>query len=476
MVSLGRPAPDQALVDIAAYAGAYRVDNPRALRIARYCLIDALGGAVEALSIPDCTRFLGPVVPELTCPGGARVPGTTFELDPVTAAFNLAAMIRWLDFNDGLSTDQGGHPSDNIGGIFTLGDYLNRNAAARRGPSLLMRDVLAVIVKSYEIQGVLSLSNNFVRRGYDYVILPKVAMTAVATQMLGGSRNQIVNAVSNALADGVGLTIFRQGDNTGPRMCWAGGDAAGRAVQLALMAIKGDMGYPSVLTARTYGFYDAFLHGKPLQFPREYADHVIEHLVMFKFIPASVQAQSAGECARRLHPVVKDRLEDIDRITLKSHERMIRGLDKKGPLTSAADRTHCVQYVIAVLLIHGRMSTSDFNGDFAADPRIDRLRDKMLVQEEPRYTSDFNDPAKRSNTQSLEIRFKDGSGPPSVEIEYPPGYPPLRDQDFALVEEKFREHLRHRYAVPKQQAILTCCLDQAKLEQMPVDAFMDLLV
>lgn len=468
-----RPAPDAVLTDIADYVASYNIKNQGAYRIARYSMMDAMGCAIDSLNFSECTKFLGPAIPGMLCPNGARVPGTSFELDPVTAAFNIATMIRWLDFNDGLTTDQGGHPSDNLGGILAVADYLSRKNRADGKKPILMRDVLTALIKAYEIQGILSLENQFVRNGYDYLVLAKVALTAVVTHMLGGRRDEIVNAVSNAWADGVSLTIYRQGNNTGPRKSWAGGDAAARAVQLALMAVKGDMGYPSVLTAKTYGFQDAFFAGKPMKFPRPYGDYAMEHIITFKFIPAGVNAQSAGECAFRLHPLVKDRLDDIENVAIKSHDRMIRVLDKKGPLTNPADRDHCVQYVIAILLIHGKISASDFEDEVAADPRIDRLRDKMIVTEEPLYTRDFNDPTKPSNTQSIEIRFKDGSATPTIEIEYPTGYPPLRDEAFMLVEEKFKGHLARRYSQERQDIILKLCLDQTQLEQTAVDMFME---
>lgn len=468
-----RPLPDDVLVRIADYVKGYEVKDADAFRVARYSVLDAIGCALEALSFSGCTALLGPVVPGALCPGGARVLGTRFELDPVRAAFNLTTMMRWLDFNDGLTTDQGGHPSDNLGGILAIADYLSRLRRVGGKSPLMMRDVLSALIKTYEIQGVLSLENNFVRVGYDYVILPKVALTAVATSLLGGNRDDIINAVSNAWADGVSLTIYRQGKNAGSRMCWAGGDAAARAVQLALMATKGEMGYPSVLTERTYGFQDAFFKGKELKVPRPYGEYVINHILMFKFIPAGVQAQTAGECAIILHPLVKDRLDDIGKITVRGHERMIRVLDKKGPLSNPADRTHCVQYVVAVLLIHGQITPSDFSDQFAADPRIDRLREKIIVAEEPSYTRDFNDPAKRSNTQSIQVCFKDGTTTPNVEIQYAAGYPPLGPKAFSLVDAKFRAHLAHRYSQRQQDSILVFCSDQAIFEQTPVDVLVE---
>lgn len=471
-----RPAPDAALLEIADYVSGYEIRNPGAYRMARLCLMDAIGCAIEALKFEACARLLGPTVPGTLFPSGARVPGTQFELDPVAAAFNLATMIRWLDFNDALAAAQGGHPSDNIGAVLAVADYLSRKRRAEGAPPLAMREVLTAIIKIYEIQGVLSLENNLTRLGFDYVILPKVAVAAVVTQMLGGTRDQIVNAVSNAWADGVNLTIFRHGNNTGPRKSWAGGDAASRGVWLALLALKGEMGYPSVITAKTFGFQDALLRGETLKRPRPYGDFVMEHLIAFKFVPAGMQGQSAAECAYRLHPLVKDRLGEIDTIAIKSHERMMKIMDKRGPLTNPADRDHCVQYLVALGLIHGRIGTADFDDEFAADPRIDALRDKMSVAEEPRYTRDFHDPAKRTNTHSIEARFKDGSRSPTIEVEYPLGHPPLHDAAIAPLEAKFTRHLAGRFPRERQDAILGLLQDTSRLERTGVDEFMAQLV
>lgn len=470
-----RPAPDQALRDIADYVSDYEIRNPGAYRMARLCLMDAIGCAIEALNFPECTRMLGPPVPGMHFNRGARVPGTPLDLDPVSAAFNFATTIRWLDFNDALAAAQGGHPSDSIGAILAVADYLARNRAAPASP-LSMREVLTAIIKCYEIQGVLSLENNFARLGFDYVILPKVAATAVVTHLLGGTRDQIINAVSNAWADGVNLTIFRHGNNTGPRKSWAGGDAASRAVLLALMATKGEMGYPSVLTAKNFGFHDAVLRGETLKVPRRYGDWVMENVIAFKFVPAGMQGQSAAECAFRLHPLVKDRLDDIAAIEIKSHDRMMKIMNKTGPLTNPADRDHCAQYLVAIGLIQGHIGTQDFSDAFAADPRIDALRAKMAVEEEPRYTRDFHDPAKRTNTHSIQIRFRDGSLLPEVKVEYPLGHPPLHDDAIPLLEAKFTRHLQTRFTPERVQSLLELFRDQQRVEQMPVDDFMSALV
>lgn len=473
--SNARPIPDQVLIDIADYVNNYEIVSSDTYRAARYCLMDALGCAVEALNFPECTKLLGPPVPEIVCSRGARVPGTQFELDPVSAAFSIGTMIRWLDLNDTFSNLESGHPSDNLGGVLATADYLSRKRLVEGKSPLVMRDVLTAMIKAYEIQVVLSLENSLSGLGFDYVALAKVAAAAVVTRMLGGGHEEIVNAVSNAWADGVSLRIYRQGHNTGSRKSWAGGDATSRAVQLSLMAIKGEMGYPSVLTARTFGVYDAIFKGQPFRFQRPYGSYAVEN-VMFKFVPAAMESQSAVECAFRLHPLVKDRLDDIEAVTIRTHKKMLGVMDKQGPLTNPADRDHCAQYVVAVALIYGKLNSSDFEDEFAADPRIDRLRAKMAVVEEPRYTRERLDPEKRSNSNAIEVRFKDGSSTPKVEVEYPLGHPCRRAEGIPMLEIKFRNHIARRFPRKQQAAILELCMHQARLEATPVNEFLDRFV
>ena len=470
-----RPDPDQALINIAEYVTGYEIASPEPYRMARYCVMDALGCAMEALNFPECTKLLGPVVPGMSIVRGARVPGTRFELDPVSAAFNLGTMIRWLDFNDTFAAADAGHPSDNLGGVLATADYLSRGRIAEGKSPLLMRDVLTMLIKAYEIQGVLSLENSFTRLGFDYITLTRVAAAAVVTRMLGGSREEVINAVSNAWADGVSLKIYRQGANTGPRKSWAGGDATSRGVRLALMAIKGDMGYPSVLTAKTFGVHEAFFRGNPLKFQRPYGHYVVERVV-FKFVPAGTLGQTAAECAFRLHSQVKDRLNDIEAITISSHETLLGIMDKSGPLSNPADRDHCVRYVVAVGLIHGKISTANFDDAFASDPRIDTLRGKMTVVEDPRYTRDYVDPDKRSNANAIEVRFRDGSSAPKMEIEYPLGHSRRRADAMPMLEAKFNSHLARRFSSKQQTAIIDIFADQARFEATPVDEFVDRFV
>ncbi|MBI3919325.1 MAG: bifunctional 2-methylcitrate dehydratase/aconitate hydratase [Betaproteobacteria bacterium] len=474
-VSDARPAPDALLTDIADYVNGCEIRSGEAYRVARYCVMDAIGCALEALQFPECLKLLGPIVPGLAFRDGARVPGTRFELDPISAAFSIGTMIRWLDYNDSFTAAEGGHPSDNIGGILATADYLSRQRIAEGDKPLLMRDVLIALIEAYEIQGVLSLENNFTRLGLDHVTFTRVAAAAVLTKMLGGGRDEIVNAVSNAWADGASLKIYRQGNNTGTRKNWAGGDASSRALRLALMAMQGEMGYPSVLSAKTFGFCDAIFRGQPIKLQRPYSTYVVEH-VLFKFVAAGMHGQTAAECAFRLHPLVKDRLDAIETITIRSHEKLMGIMDKQGPLTNPADRDHCVQYVVAVGLLHGRLDPADFEDEFAADPRIDRLRAKMKVAEEPRYTRDFFDPEKRSSANSIEVRFADRSQPATFEVEYPIGHPRRRAEGLPMLEAKFTKHVARRFPRGRQLAILELFEDQALFEAKPVNEFLQYFV
>jgi 2-methylcitrate dehydratase len=471
----GTARPDAVLTDIADYVCDYAITSAEAYRMARYCLMDALGCALEALHYPACTRLLGPLVPGTVVPGGARVPGTSYVLDPVRAAFNLGAMIRWLDFNDGFTAAEKGHPSDNLGGILSTADYESQRRIAAGGKPLVMRDVLSAMIQAHEIQGVLSLENNFTRLGFDHAVLVRAASTAVATRMLGGTREQIVNAVSNAFADGVTLKAYRHAPNIGSRKSWAGGDASARGVDLAMMAVKGEMGYPTVLTARTYGFYEALFEKKPFRFQRGYGSYVMEN-VLFKFVACGMLGQTAVECALKLHPQVRDRLDDIAAITITTQKELIGIMDKQGVLRNPADRDHCVQYVVAVGMIHGRLKASDFEDDFAADTRIDALRSKMTLVEDAGFTRDFLDPAKRSVANAIDVRLKDGSSLPRVEAQYPVGHPRRREEAIPLIEAKFREHLSGRIPQPRAAKILELCGDAARLDRTPVNEFVELFI
>ncbi|MDQ7988526.1 MAG: bifunctional 2-methylcitrate dehydratase/aconitate hydratase [Candidatus Dactylopiibacterium sp.] len=474
-----RPEADQEIVDIADYVLNDRLDSTLACDTARNCLIDTLGCGLEALSYPACTKLMGPIVPGTVVPHGARVPGTQFQLDPVQAAFNIGTMIRWLDFNDTWLAAEWGHPSDNLGGILATADWLSRNAVAAGKPPLTMRAVLGAMIKAHEIQGCIALENSFNKVGLDHVVLVKVASTAVVAQMLGLTRDEIINAVSLAWVDGQSLRTYRHAPNTGSRKSWAAGDATSRAVRLALMARTGEMGYPSALTARTWGFYDASFGGKPFRFQRPYGSYVMENVLFKISYPAEFHSQTAVECAMQLHEQLRTlgrRADEIRRITIRTHEACIRIIDKAGPLANPADRDHCVQYMVAVPLLFGRLTAADYEDDVARDPRIDALREKIVCVEDPQFTRDYHDPEKRSIANALRVEFTDGSALDEVVCEYPIGHKRRRAYGIPLLEAKFRTNLARRFPRKQQDAILAVSLDQARLEAMPVHEYVDLYV
>jgi 2-methylcitrate dehydratase len=471
-----RPAPDQVLVDIADYVANYTIASEEAYRTAHYDLLDTLGCGFEALSYPACTKLLGPIVPGTVVPNGAKVPGTPYQLDPVQAAFNLGATIRWLDFNDTWLAAEWGHPSDNLGGILMTADWLSRNAIAQGRSPLCVADVLTAMIKAHEIQGVIALQNGFNRVGLDHVVLVKVATTAVVAQMLGLSRDEIINAVSLAFVDGQSLRTYRHAPNTGSRKSWAAGDATSRGVRLALIAKTGEMGYPSVLTAKTWGFYDVLFKGQPFRFDRPYGSYVMENVLFKISFPAEFHAQTAVECAMQLHPLVRDRLKDVRRVTIRTHESAIRINDKTGPLANPADRDHCIQYMVAVPMIFGHLTAADYEDAVAADPRIDALRDKMVCVEDAQFSRDYLDPNKRSIANAITVEFNDGTRTPEVVVEYPIGHRRRREEGIPLLLEKFRVNLARRFAAKQQQAILDVALDRKRLAAMAVNEFVDLLV
>ncbi|AXF01197.1 bifunctional 2-methylcitrate dehydratase/aconitate hydratase [Paraburkholderia hospita] len=478
-ISNVRPDPDTVLVDIVDYVLHYKLESDLALETARNCLIDTLGCGLEALSYPACTKLMGPIVPGTIVPNGAKVPGTSFQLDPVQAAFNIGAMIRWLDFNDTWLAAEWGHPSDNLGGILATADWLSRTAIANGKKPLAMKDVLIAMIKAHEIQGCIALENSFNKVGLDHVLLVKLASTAVVGQLLGLSRDELINAVSQAFVDGHALRTYRHAPNTGSRKSWAAGDATSRAVRLALIAKTGEMGYPSVLTAKTWGFYDVLFKGQPFRFQRPYGSYVMENVLFKISFPAEFHAQTAAEAAMTLHEQLRasgKRVEEIAKITIRTHEAAIRIIDKKGPLNNPADRDHCIQYMIAVPLILGRLTAADYEDEVARDPRIDALRAKMACVEDPQFTKDYHDPDKRSIANALTIEFADGSTFDEVVVEYPLGHKRRRAEGIPLLVEKFRTNLARRFPAKQQQAILDVSLDQAKLEAMPVNEYVDLYV
>ena len=476
-VSNVRPQPDQVLVDIVDYVAGYAIESPLAYETARNCLIDTLGCGFEALSYPACTKLLGPIVPGTVVPHGAKVPGTPHQLDPVAAAVNLGTMIRWLDFNDTWLAAEWGHPSDNLGGILATADWLSRNAVAVGRQPLVMRDVLTAMIQAHEIQGCLALENSFNKVGLDHVVLVKVASTAVVARLMGLSRDEIVNAVSLAWVDGQSLRTYRHAPNTGSRKSWAAGDATSRAVRLALIAKTGEMGYPSVLTAKTWGFYDVLFKGQPFKFQRPYGSYVMENVLFKISFPAEFHSQTAVEAGMALHAQLQQSgktVDDIRKVSIRTHEACIRIIDKKGPLANPADRDHCIQYMVAVPMIFGRLTAADYEDGVASDPRIDALRDKIVCVEDPRFTADYHDPEKRSIANALTVEFKDGTSFAEVAVEYPIGHKRRRAEGIPLLEAKFRTNLARRFAQKQQEAILGVSLDARKLEAMPVHEYVDL--
>src|SRR5690242_19525878 len=458
--SAQRPDPDAVLVAIADYAKNYSIKSPQAYETARYCLMDTLACGFQALKYPACTKLLGPVVPGAVMPGGARVPGTSFELDPVQAAFNIGAMVRWLDFNDTWLAAEWGHPSDNLGGILAVADYLARKSVMEGEKPLTVRDVLTAMIKAHEIQGVLALENSFNRVGLDHVILVRVASTAVITAMLGGTREQVINAVSNAWIDGGALRTYRHAPNTGSRKSWAAGDATSRAVRHALIALKGEMGYPSALSAKTWGFYDVLFKGKPFSLPQPFGSYVMENVLFKISFPAEFHAQTAVECAMQLHPLVRDRLDQIESVMIETQEPGVRIIDKTGPLANPADRDNCMQYMVAVPLIFGRLTAEDYEDKIANDPRIDALRAKMQVHENATFTQDYYAADKRYIGNAVQVFFRDGSSTPRIQIDFPIGHRKRRDEGMPVLVKKFETSVAAHFK-EKQAALVTATFADA---------------
>ncbi|MEB2347112.1 MAG: bifunctional 2-methylcitrate dehydratase/aconitate hydratase [Comamonadaceae bacterium] len=474
-----RPDYDPVIQDIVDYALNYEITSELAIETARHILIDTLGCGLEALEYPAACKLLGPVVKGTVVPHGARVPGTQFQLDPVQAAFNIGLLIRWLDFNDTWLAAEWGHPSDNLGGILATADWISRTAVAAGKQPLTMAEVLRGIVKAHEIQGVIALENSFNKVGLDHVLLVKVASTAVVSQLLGLSRDEALAAVSLAWVDGQSLRTYRHAPNAGSRKSWAAGDATSRAVRLALMAQTGEMGYPSALTAKTWGFYDVLFKGQPFKFQRPYGSYVSENVLFKISFPAEFHSQTAVEAAVTLHRQLKDAgktIDDIEQITIRTHEACIRIIDKQGPLNNPADRDHCIQYMVAVPLICGKLTAADYEDAAAADPRIDALRARIHCVEDPQYTRDYHDPDKRSIANALTVQFKDGSSLPEVAVEYPIGHKRRRAEGIPLLEAKFRTNLARRFPKKQQDAILAVSLDARALAAMPVHEYVDLFV
>jgi len=470
-----RPDPDPELVAIADYVLQPLDENKEAFETARYCLMDSLGCAFLALQYPACRQHLGPIVPGTVVPNGVRVPGTSFQLDPIKAAFDIGCTIRWLDFNDTWLAAEWGHPSDNLGAILAVADYCSRWARLERKAPFTVRDVLAAAIQAHEIQGVLALENSFNRVGLDHVLLVKVASSAVATRLLGGTHQQIIDALSQAWVDGQSLRTYRHAPNAGPRKSWAAGDATSRGVRLALMTMQGEPGLASPLSAPTWGFSDVSFQGQKLRLPRPFGSYVMENVLFKIAYPAEFHAQTAAECAMRLHPLIKNRLGQVERVTLTTQESALRIISKTGPLHNPADRDHCIQYIVAVALIFGELTADHYENRIAADPRIDLLRRKMEVVEDLRYSREYLEPDKRSIANAVQVCFKDGTTTPKVEIEYPLGHRRRRAEGIPLLLQKFRNNLGTRFSGAKADDIGAMFMDGKKLETTPVPLFMDML-
>lgn len=478
-ISNVRPQPDKVLVDIVDYVLNYEITNDLAWKTAHYCLLDTLGCGLEALTYPACTKLLGPIVPGTVVPNGAKVPGTQFQLDPVQAAFNIGAIIRWLDFNDTWLAAEWGHPSDNLGGILATADWLSRTNIANGKAPLTMKTVLEGMIMAHEIQGVMALENSFNKVGLDHVILVKLASTAVVGKLIGLTRDELINAVSLAFVDGQSLRTYRHAPNTGSRKSWAAGDATSRAVRLALIAKTGEMGYPSVLTAKTWGFYDVSFKGNEFKFQRPYGSYVMENVLFKISFPAEFHSQTAVEAAMTLHNTLKamgKSSEDIKKITIRTHEACIRIIDKKGPLNNPADRDHAIQYMVAVPLIFGRLTAADYEDNVAADPRIDILRDKIECVEDPQFTTDYHDPEKRSIANALTVELNDGTILDEVVVEYPIGHKRRREEGIPVLVEKFKTNLARKFPAKQQQKVLDASLDFNTLINIPVNEYVDMYV
>ena len=469
-----RPPFDPLLEQIGAYVADISIRSTEAYQTARFCLMDSLGCALLALNFPACTKLLGPIVPGTVVPHGSRVPGTNFQLDPITAAFNIGTLIRWLDFNDTWLAAEWGHPSDNLGGILATADFVSRQNSAEGKTPFSVRDLLTAMIKAHEIQGILALENSFNRVGLDHVLLVRIASAAVVTQLFGGTREQIVNAISNAWLDGGALRTYRHAPNTGPRKSWAAGDATSRGVKHALLAIQGEIGYPSALSAKTWGFCDALFRGQPLKLAQPLGSYVMENVLFKISFPAEFHAQTAVEAALRLHSQVAHRLNDIRQVLITTQESAIRIIDKTGPLHNPADRDHCLQYMTAIGLIFGTLTAAHYEDSIANDPRVDALRLKMLVQEHKRYSREYLEPDKRSIANAVQVFFSDGSATEKVEVEYPIGHRRRREEGTPLLIKKFKNNAVTRFPTDRVEMLASLFQDTARLEPMPVQEFMEM--
>lgn len=471
-----KPEYDQVLVDIADYVLNTKIDSVLAYETARLCLMDTLGCGILALNFTECTKLMGPIVPGATLANGARVPGTSYELDPVQAAFNIGAMIRWLDFNDTWLAAEWGHPSDNLGAILAVADYVSRQNSVQHKKPIFMRDVLTAMIKAHEIQGCLALENSFNKVGLDHVILVKVASAAVAAWLFGADKDMMLRTLSQVFIDGQSLRTYRHAPNAGSRKSWAAGDATSRAVRLVLIAQQGEMGYPSALSVPTWGFYDVLFARKNFIFQRPYGSYVMENVLFKLSYPAEFHAQTAVECAVTLHPLVIRRFEEIARIELETHESAIRIISKQGILHNPADRDHCLQYMVAIGLLFGNLTAEHYENEFAVDPRVDSLRAKMFVTENKRFSRDYLDPEKRSIANSIKLIFKDGTESELITVEYPIGHKRRREEGIPVLLSKFKKNLSSRFSTKRVEKIIQAMSDTDALFEMRVDDYMAMWV
>lgn len=484
-----RPDYDEEIQAIADYVLNTKITGEVAWQTARYCFMDTIGCGLLALRYPECTKHLGPLVAGTHVPNGARVPGTPYVLDPVKAAWDIGCCIRWLDYNDTWLAAEWGHPSDNLGAILALCDFISQQRVAKGKAPLTMKTVLEAMIKAHEIQGVLALENSFNRVGLDHVVLVKVASTAVATWLLGGSREQLLAAISHAWVDGQALRTYRHAPNAGSRKSWAAGDATSRGVRLADMVLRGEMGVPGALSAEQWGFYQVSFNKtnkdqkvKPreqwrFQFPQGYNAYVMENILFKLSFPAEFHAQTACEAALKLHAKVKDRIADIDKIVLTTHESAIRIISKQGNLANPADRDHCLQYMVAVPLLFGELNADHYEDAFhQAHPEIDELRAKMEVVEAPSYSKDYLDRDKRSIANAIQVYFNDGSKTDMVEVHYPIGHRQRREEGIPVLKEKFRANLATCFPAERVNTLAKLCNDHERFCQTPVADLMELLI
>tara|TARA_Y100000590_G_scaffold140605_2_gene161346 strand:+ start:3829 stop:5280 length:1452 start_codon:yes stop_codon:yes gene_type:complete len=471
-----RPDPDQVLIEIADYVLDKSIESEEALTTARYCLMDTLGCGLLALTFDDCKNLLGPYVENTNVPNGVRVPGTKYILDPVKGAWDIGAIIRWLDFNDTWLAAEWGHPSDNLGGILSAADFISQQKINSGRPGLKMREVLISMIKAHEIQGILALENSFNRVGLDHVVLVKIASTAVISSLFGLNREETINALSQAFVDGQSLRTYRHAPNAGPRKSWAAGDATSRALQLVLLTKKGQIGYPSAITTPTWGFQDVLFKGKDLSLPQEFNSYVMENILFKISYPAEFHAQTAVEAAVTLHEEVKSKgFNNIDKITITTHESAIRIISKEGKLNNPADRDHCIQYMTAIGLLRGDLVAEDYEDDAASDPLIDDMRSKMVIEEDLRYSKEYLEADKRSISNAIQVHFSDGSASEKVEVEYPIGHKRRRKEGIPILIEKFKNNLMTQFSVSRSKEIEEICSDQTILEETVVSDFMALL-